>query len=211
MSNVIKMNSTASKKLSVRFKSDLDEIEEQKRPVQNQLQVQLKEKYEAGFRDGFDNAKQEIEKEYKERFMKKVDEFNKILNTVDEKISGYDQEFENLVVNLSFEIAQKIVRKEIQKESGIEEVLKDSLRKILGANSVIIKIHPEDYKILNEDGSKNIFFDESFSKIKFEQDDRIEQGGCVVESEIGNVDSRIASQFNELKKYFDLNLVPQIS
>ncbi len=186
-------------------------MEDRKKPVQNQQEIQLKQKYEEGFSDGYENAKNEVEKIYKERFIKKVDEFNKILNTVDEKISGYDQEFENVVIRLSFEIAQKIARREIQKESTIQEVLKDSLRKILGANSVIIKIHPDDYKILNEDKNKNIFFDESFSKIKFEQDDRIELGGCVVETEIGNVDGRVSSQFNELRKYFDSNLIPQTS
>ena len=205
MSNVIKMNSVSSKKLSIRFKSELDEIAERKKPVENQLQVQLKERYEEGFKDGYNNASTEIENIYKEKFIKKVDEFNKILKTIDEKIAGYDGEFENLVLKLSFEIAQKITRREIQKDSIIEEVLKESLKKILGANSVIIKIHPEDYKILNEDINKKIFFDESFSKIKFEQDDRIEQGGCVVETEIGNVDGRISSQINELKKYFDSN------
>ena len=205
MSNVIKMNSVSSKKLSIRFKSELDEIAERKKPVENQLQVQLKERYEEGFKEGYKNASTEIENIYKEKFIKKVDEFNKILKTIDEKIAGYDGEFENLVLKLSFEIAQKITRREIQKDSIIEEVLKESLKKILGANSVIIKIHPEDYKILNEDINKKIFFDESFSKIKFEQDDRIEQGGCVVETEIGNVDGRISSQINELKKYFDSN------
>ena len=203
MSNVIKMNSVSSKKLSIRFKNELDEIAEHKKPVENQLQLQLKERYEEGFKDGYNNASTEIENIYKEKFIKKVDEFNKILNTIDEKIAGYDGEFENLVLKLSFEIAQKVTRREIQKDSIIEEVLKESLKKILGANSVIIKIHPEDYKILNEDINKKILFDESFSKIKFEQDDRIEQGGCVVETEIGNVDGRISSQINELKKYFE--------
>lgn len=205
MSNVIKMKPPVSKKLSIRFKNELDEIEERKKPVENQLQIQLKERYDEGFRDGYQNASTEIEKIYKEKFVKKVDGFNKILSAVDEKIAGYDGEFEKLILRLSFEIAQKITRREIQKDSTIEEVLKNSLRKILGANSVIIKIHPEDYKILNEDINKKIFFDESFSKMKFEQDDRIEQGGCVVETEIGNVDGRISSQFNEIKKYFDSN------
>jgi flagellar biosynthesis/type III secretory pathway protein FliH len=41
---------------------------------------------------------------------------------------------------------------------------------------------------------------DSFSKIKFEKDDRIELGGCFVESEIGNADGRISSQLNELKR-----------
>ncbi|MEJ2614680.1 MAG: hypothetical protein P8Z35_06965, partial [Ignavibacteriaceae bacterium] len=112
MSNVIKMNQAGSKKLSIRFKSELDEIAERKQPVENQLKIQLKERYEEGFKDGYENASVEIEKVYKEKFIKKVDEFNKILNTVDEKIAGYDGEFENLVIKLSFEIAQKITRRE---------------------------------------------------------------------------------------------------
>ena len=211
MSNVIKMNSAASKKLSIRFKSALEEVEDKKGPQQSHVQMQLEQKYDEGFKDGYNSAKDEIEKTYRERFIQKVDEFNKILSTMDEKISEYGTEFEELVVQLSFEIAQKIVRKEIHKESTIENVLKDALRKVLGANSVIIKIHPEDYKILNEDDNKSLFFDESFSKIKFEQDDRIEQGGCVVETEIGNVDARIISQFNELKKYFEPNQLIQVS
>jgi flagellar assembly protein FliH len=211
MSSIIKLNSAVSKKLSIRFKSEVEELQAKKEPNQSQLQIQLEERYEQGFKDGYENAKNEFEKIYKERFIKKVDEFNKILSSVDEKISVYDREFQDFVVQLSFEIAQKIVRKEIQKESVIESVLKDSLRKILGANSVIIKIHPEDYKIINEDNNKSLFFDESFSKIKFEKDDRIEQGGCVVETEIGNVDARIMSQFNELKKYFEPNQLTQTS
>jgi flagellar assembly protein FliH len=39
----------------------------------------------------------------------------------------------------------------------------------------------------------------SYSNLKFESDDRIDVGGCFVESEIGNVDARISSQLNELK------------
>jgi flagellar assembly protein FliH len=206
MSNVIKLNSAISQKLSVRFKNELDDIKEDKELKQNQFQIQLEQQYEQGFKNGYENAKVDIEKLYSEKLIKKVEEFNKILGAIDEKIANYDEEFENLVVRLSFEIAQKIVRREIKQESPIENVLKDSLKKILGANSVIIKIHPEDFKVINDEYSKNLFFDESFSKIKFEQDDRIEQGGCAVETEIGNVDARVTSQLNELKKYFETSL-----
>ena len=43
----------------------------------------------------------------------------------------------------------------------------------------------------------------SFSKIKFESDERIETGGCFIETEIGNVDGRIVPQLKELKKQFE--------
>jgi flagellar assembly protein FliH len=205
MSNIIKIHQVNSKKLSVRFKTDIDEIQEKKEPKLNQMQIQLEQRYELGYRNGYDNAKSDIEKIYKEKLVKKVDEFNKILGSIDEKISGYDEEFQKLVIQLSFEIAQRIARREIQKESTIENVLKDALRKVLGANSVIIKIHPDDYKRINDANNSMSLFEESFAKIKFEQDDRIEKGGCIVETEIGNVDARIASQFNELRKSFESN------
>ncbi len=41
------------------------------------------------------------------------------------------------------------------------------------------------------------------AQIKFEKDERIEQGGCFIESEIGNADGRISSQLNELKRKFE--------
>ena len=45
--------------------------------------------------------------------------------------------------------------------------------------------------------------DDSFARIKFEPDERIDKGGCFVETEIGNVDARISTQLNELKRQFD--------
>ena len=78
----------------------------------------------------------------------------------------------------------------------------ESLRKILGANNVIVKLHPEDYRQIISGNNRDNFFDESFSKMKFESDDRIEKGGCIVETEIGNVDGRVSSRLNELKRYF---------
>jgi flagellar biosynthesis/type III secretory pathway protein FliH len=36
--------------------------------------------------------------------------------------------------------------------------------------------------------------------IKFEIDDNIEIGGCLIETEIGNLDARISSQLNEISK-----------
>jgi flagellar assembly protein FliH len=66
---------------------------------------------------------------------------------------------------------------------------------------VIVKLHPDDYnEIIRSDA---IFMDDSFARIKFEPDERIDKGGCFVETEIGNVDARISTQLNELKRQFD--------
>jgi len=201
MSNLIKMNSK-TQRLTVKFKNDFDDLSEDEKK-QDKLNLMLQQQYDAGFSEGNRKAISELEKSFNEKLLKKIDEFSLILKTVDDKVSAYDDEFGNLIVQLSFEIAAKIIRREMNKDSNIELVLKESLRKVIGANNIIIKLHPEDHKGIIIENSHSTFIDESLSKIKFEEDERMEKGGCVIETEIGNVDARISSQLNELKKYFE--------
>jgi len=73
------------------------------------------------------------------------------------------------------------------------------MKKILGANNVIIKLNEKDLNNLNSE-SRSLLNDATYSKIKFEADDTIETGGCLIETDIGNVDARIGTQLKELKK-----------
>ena len=100
------------------------------------------------------------------------------------------------------------MKREIDKESIIREVLDESLRKVLGANEIIVRLNSNDYESIIVEG-KSFQMKDSFSKIKFEKDDRIELGGCFIESEIGNADGRISSQLNELKRKLESGLTNQ--
>ncbi|MBZ0199159.1 MAG: hypothetical protein K8H86_04775 [Ignavibacteriaceae bacterium] len=42
--------------------------------------------------------------------------------------------------------------------------------------------------------------------MKFEPDDTLDMGGCFIETEIGNVDARLSTQINEIKKQLELTL-----
>jgi flagellar assembly protein FliH len=203
MSNIIRLKHENTKRISVRIKDDFADFASEKEMKQDLFRQQLEEKFAEGFSTGYEKAKAELEREYSERIQKKFTEFTNVMKSVEDKVISYDSEFENLVIDVSFEIASKIARRELQKESGIETTLKESLRKILGANNVIVKLHPDDYSEIINGNSQNNFFDESFAKMKFESNERIEKGGCIVETEIGNVDGRVISRLNELKRYFE--------
>jgi flagellar assembly protein FliH len=168
------------------------------------LQQKLEENYEAGFDDGYSKAKSDLQKEFNSKLDQKYDELNKIISLFNDNIKAYDKDFEKVIVRLALVISEKIIRKEIEEESGIIDVLKESLRKIVGANSVVVRLNPVDYKNVVTD-NKKVIADEAFSKINFESDDRIEKGGCLIESDIGNVDARISTQLNEIKKQFEAN------
>jgi flagellar assembly protein FliH len=79
-------------------------------------------------------------------------------------------------------------------------LLKNSIKKIIGANDILVKINPKDFELLNA-GSVH-FLDTTDTKIRFEISENIQQGGCFIESEVGNVDARISSQLEELNRIF---------
>ena len=131
------------------------------------LQQKLEEKYEAGFNDGYSKAKSDLEEEFSSNLVGKYNELNKIISLFNDNIKAYDKDFEKVIVKLALVITEKIIKREIDEESGIVDVLKESLRKIVGANTVVVRLNPVDYKNVVTDNKKAIP-DEAFSKINFE-------------------------------------------
>ena len=101
-------------------------------------------------------------------------------------------------------VAEKIVSDHLINKSIINETIRKATNKILGADEIIIKINPVDYELLNS-GNNISSIDKTNTKVKFEISDKISPGGCLIESEIGNVDARIASQFEEMMRIFHNN------
>lgn len=196
MSNVLKVNAGKSKP-QVKVISGEESVQEE-REIES-VQKRIEEAYKKGFNDGQQKLRRELEKDYSDKLYKKYEEVYNILSAYDQQMEEFEAEFEKLVINTAIEISKKIVQREIEKETLINENLKSAISKIIGANEVKIRLNPSDLEQLNE-FSKNLLNNSSFNKIKFEPDDRIEMGGCLVETEIGNVDARISSQLEELRK-----------
>ena len=172
--------------------------EQEKENIQSALHSQ----YTKGFEDGQVAVKDKTEREFNERLLKKYSELNNLISDLNDNSIQLESQFEQLVMNVGFILAETILKREIERESIFKEVLDESLRKVLGANEIIVRLHPKDYESIVVEG-KSFQMKDSFSKIKFEKDDRIELGGCFIESEIGNADGRISSQLNELKRKLD--------
>src|SRR5690606_17107994 len=133
-----------------------------------------------GFNDGQKAIKEKIEAEYNEKLLLKYSELTNLISDLNEKTQMLDSQFEEVVMKVSFLLAETILKKEISRESIIKEVLTEALKKVVGANEIIVRLNPVDYESIIEDG-KSFQLKDSFSQIKFEKDDRIELGGCFIE------------------------------
>lgn len=200
MSNIIKMSKKCSKVNTSLKKVDSTKASEPSE--QEKLALLLQQEYKKGVAEGERIWRVKLENEFKEKMQIKYAELDSFMQKISEKLIDYEAQFESTVLNTSFMLTEKILRRQLLQQSSIKEILEDSLQKVIGANEIIVRLNTHDFEEILSEG-KNYNMGDSFSKIRFEKDDRIEVGGCFIESEIGNADGRISSMFNELKKKFD--------
>ena len=203
MSSVIRLNSK-SKKLNVTMKNPLESSGYSVETEEDVFKHQLQQHYERGFSEGQKSVKDAFEKEYAERLAAKYESINKVVLQMDKKIAEYEPAFEKIVCSLAIAIAEKIVKREIEHETVINEVLKESIRRVIGSNRIFVKLNPADLEKINLE-SQIQFNSDTYKNIKFETDEHVEKGGCLVETEIGNVDARISSQLSEIRKLLEAN------
>ncbi len=199
MSKVLKI-SLKSKNIKAVVSGKTEEIIEYG-DDQNQetyFQEKLEEQYQKGYQEGYESAKEKLEKNYTDSLVKQSEEFYNILKGYEENIKSYENDFAKIVAKASMKIAEKVLQREVEFKSNIEDVIRDGISKILGANNISIKVNSQDYKYL----ISNKIIDKinsGLAKIKIETDDNISKGGCYIESEIGNVDARLETQLEEIK------------
>lgn len=197
MSNVIKLNSKSAR-INVKISEEsFSPIENDKKD--NSLEIELHNRYISGFNDGQKDAINKLQHEYYEKLKVKYEQLDLLLNQLYEQNKLLNENFNKVVLETSFAIAEKIIRRELEKDSSIVNLIETCLKKVLTANEILIKLNPDDFKIVTND-LKEINKSIDVSKIRFEKDEAIEKGGCLVETEIGNADARISSQLNELKR-----------
>ena len=195
MSDVIKLGPKSSRSsLKVAGFSNIDSVESES----DSLKHQLDEYYQQGFKEGQEKIKRELEQDYSTKLFRKYEEVYNVIQQYDEHLIEQEKIFEKLVVETAYELSKKIIQHEIEEKNIINENLRLAINKIVGANEVKIRLHPQDAEELSVN-SKNLINSGSFTKIKIEGDEQIEKGGCLIETEIGNVDARIATQLSELR------------
>ena len=158
----------------------------------------------AAYEEGRSDALTELENQFSQDLFAKYGEFENLAHSLEKGFDEYELAFEKLVSSFSLKIAEKILKKSIDEESIIAKTISEASQKIIGAEKVLIKLNPSDLELLKDSG-RELFRDESFTKVKFESDPKIEKGGCIIESEIGNVDARISTQLSEIDRKISNN------
>lgn len=126
-------------------------------------------------------------------------EFTQSLHTLATLRAEIAAHAERDLVKLAIEMAKKIVQREVTVDHEVALTLaRVALQRLHNRAVAKVRLHPDDYHYVSArreqagaDGS-----------IEFIEDRLVGRGGCLVETEMGDIDARIEQQFAEIERNF---------
>lgn len=155
--------------------------------------------FENGFRQG-EKAGLEIAEKKAEAIARRYGDSIRDLGQY--KATLYNQ-VEREVVKLAVEVARKIVHREIQADPEIIQTLvKVALGRVSERSSVTVRVNPIDYNFLLDRHQGWSREEGAGHEVTLVADKSVDRGGCLVQTECGDVDARIEEGFREVERAF---------
>jgi flagellar assembly protein FliH len=150
---------------------------------------------ERGLLEGRANASKEVGEaieDLRERFTITLEELHELRSTLAARA-------ERDLVRLALEIARKVVQREVTIDPEIALTLaRVALSRIHNRASSTIHLNPDDFAFVNSQREHL----QSSGTIEIVPDRSITRGGCLIETNMGDVDARIEQQFAEIERGF---------
>jgi len=108
---------------------------------------------------------------------------------------------ENDVIGISLMIARKIICEIAEKDREVVvNSAKEAIKRASDRAVLRIRVAPVDYDALNKKRSELLQCFDGIKSLLIEVDESVQPGGCLIETNQGDIDARIDSQFQVLKE-----------
>jgi flagellar assembly protein FliH len=170
-----------------------------------ELEASAQARLEAAVREaakqGRDEGKEEGFKEGRAEVQRLIERLHIVLDRAMVKRGEILDEAEAQVVELVLLVSKKIVKviSENQKSVVVQNIAQ-AMRKLKTKSDVIIRVNLADLELASEHIKDFISLSENAKQLSIIEDSTVDKGGCIIETDFGEIDARISSQFHELEE-----------
>ncbi|QDU94586.1 FliH/SctL family protein [Lignipirellula cremea] len=126
---------------------------------------------------------------------------NKLMSEVDQARLDWRGRWQENVVDLAVAIAERVIRRELAAQPQITlDLVQEALELASGVGKVRIRLHPQDHQALGAEVQSLAAAFQKISSAEVVADPKIERGGCVLQTDFGEIDQQIPTQLARLKQ-----------
>ncbi|HEY6803263.1 MAG TPA: FliH/SctL family protein [Pyrinomonadaceae bacterium] len=160
-----------------------------------QIEAEAREQIQVAVRAEVDAEIARVINPWREELMKSLEEVTALKSTV-------VQQTESELVRLALEIARKVIHLEVRSNAEVAvELTRAALSRVPYRAPATIHLNPEDFAYVQTNQHQL----PSGHSLAFVEDRAIERGGCVVQTEMGEIDASIEQQFGEIEAALSAN------
>lgn len=144
-----------------------------------------------GYKDGFEQGQSKGLAEYSDQLR----ELAGVINDVTQNKRLFLENSEPELLKLAIKIAEKIVQNQVQlDQNALIAIVDQAIRRITDKDKVIIKTCPEDADFVRQHREEILEKMPDIRTLEVHEDPRVEQGGCIIETRLGFIDSSISTK-----------------
>ncbi|MGP1577284.1 MAG: flagellar assembly protein FliH [Treponema sp.] len=153
------------------------------------------------FTEGFDAGREAGYQEGKTEVKRLIDRLHRMIERTMDKRQEILAETEQQIVDLVLLMTRKVVKVISENQRNIvSSNIIHALRKVKGRGNVILRVNLADVGLTTEHTKDFLAAAENVKNITVIEDLTVDSGGCIVETDFGSIDARIASQLHELEQ-----------
>jgi len=201
----VKKKNNQAQKIKQEAEAEAKQLLENAKKEAAELEAEVKERvekienqaYEKGYRDGHDKGFAQG----KDEMQRLVDRLHMIITKAIDKRNEIIEESETQIINIVLLIAKKVIKviSENQKNVVINNVIQ-ALRKLKSRGDVVIRVNLSDLDLTTEHIKDFMGMVENVKSITVLEDSSVDKGGCIIETDFGQIDARISSQLHEIEE-----------
>ena len=176
-------------------------LDNERKELPTAIQNARDQGYKEGFAKGESATHEKAVKEYSETINNMQQKIHDFCLQIDTSKKNIFANAHSLLLAFCYEFAKKIIHAEVSANPQvILPVLQKALSYIADRERLVIRVAKDDWETVS--GRKDFWMPvaEKLESIAIEADERIEKGGCIVESNSGVADARLGVRFDELKE-----------
>jgi len=150
--------------------------------IESMHQEAWKEGYAAGYEEG--SARGRLE----------AAELHQLLQSMHTALSGLDQEVAEEIQALALEVARQVVRDTLKTQpESVLAVIREALTQV-PQQGATVRVNPLDAALVRQ------YLGEQFSSTshRLREDEEVQRGGCLIESEGGQIDAQITTRWRRV-------------
>lgn len=170
-------------------------------PVFREWEEECQARSEASYKFGVEDGRKLGFQEGQESVNPFIQAFENATNDLMAHRVSLGQEMDEMILQLALSVAERVIHREVSLDRTIiKDTIRESLKYIEDHEKIVIRLHPDDWQSVKSFEDEIRSFTHELKVLQIQEDEHVESGGCIIESNVGMMDGQIRTQLEEIMR-----------